>query len=75
MRKFLMVAAVLAVAACAEKAPEADVVDSSAMAPTTEMTPGQMVDSAGAMMDSAGKMADSAIDKMKDMTKDTSHSM
>ncbi len=75
MRKFLMVAAVLAVAACTEKAPKADVVDTSMMAPTTQMTPGQMVDSAGAMMDSAGKMADSAMDKMKDMTKDTSHAM
>ncbi|HET9066435.1 MAG TPA: hypothetical protein VFN22_11500 [Gemmatimonadales bacterium] len=71
MRKFLMAAAVLAVAACAEKAPEADVVDSVAP-PATEMTPSQMVDSAGKMVDSAGAIVDSA----GKMTKvDTSHAM
>lgn len=69
MRKFLMVAAVLAVAACAEKAPEADVVDS---VPVTQMTPSEVVDSAGKMIDSVGSIVDSAAAKMK---MDTTHTM
>lgn len=67
MRKFLMAAAVLAVAACAEKAPEADVVDS-----VPPMTPSEVVDSAGKMLDSIGSIVDSAAMKMK---MDSTHTM
>lgn len=69
MRKFLMAAAVLAVAACTEKAPEADVMDG---VPVEEMTPGEMVDSAGQMIDSLGAIVDSAAEVV---TGDTSDAM
>jgi len=64
MRKFLMAAAVLAVAACAEKAPEGEVIDSATIAPAVTEPAPVVSDSGTATPDS-----------MKVMTGDSSHTM
>lgn len=64
MRKFLMVAAVLAVAACAKKAPEGEVIDSTTIAPAVTEPAPVVSDSGTATPDS-----------MKVMTGDSSHTM
>lgn len=69
MRKFLKVAAlmaVVAVAACGEKTAE-DMVDSTTAAATADSTMGEMAESMGDMADSMGAMADS----MKDIVDTT----
>ena len=67
MRKFLMAAAVLAVAACGEAAEEG-MEDTTTMAPAPAEQMGEMVDSMGSMVDSMQTIADS-------MSTDTSHQM
>lgn len=68
MRKFLMAAAVLAVAACGEAADEGMEDTTSMAAPAEQM--GEMADSMGAMADSMKTMADSMA-----AAADTSHQM
>lgn len=71
MRKFLKVAALLAVvavSACGEKTDEG-MMDTTTAAAAADSTMGAMADSMGAMADSMGVMADS----MKDMVDSTQH--
>ena len=71
MRKFLKVAALLAVvavSACGEKTDEGTT-DSLTAAATTDSTVGAMVDSMGTMVDSMGAIVDS----MKDIVDTTKH--
>lgn len=67
MRKFLMAAAVLAVAACGEAAEEG-MEDTTTMAPAPAEQMTEMADSMGAMADSMKTIADS-------MATDTTHQM
>lgn len=70
MRKFLLVAALVAAAACGEKAEDGAMDTTATMAPaaTADSTVGAMADSMGKMVDSMGTMVDS-MKKMTDTTK------